>query len=97
MYKQFILITEYSIVENLFGRKRLFLGPIHPAYPSVSKSACLATYREGYAQLPQSTTADKINEHDGQIAYLFEQVEKLMVHPEPPKNPIGYVPDEGDD
>ena len=38
--------------------------------------------------------ADKINEHDGQIAYLFEQVEKLMVHPEPPKNPIGYVPDE---
>jgi len=39
--------------------------------------------------------ADKINEHDGQIAYLFEQVEKLMVHPEPPKNPIGYVPDEG--
>ena len=36
-------------ITNLFGRTRLFLGPIVPSYPNVPKSACLATYREGYA------------------------------------------------
>lgn len=38
--------------------------------------------------------ADKINEHDGQLAYLFEQVEKLMFQSDKPKHPIGFVPDE---
>jgi len=41
--------------------------------------------------------ADKINEHDGQLAYLFEQVEKLMFQPVTPRHPIGFVPDEDKD
>lgn len=68
-------------VTNLFGRKRLFLGPIIPEYPDVPKSACLDTYREGYAQLPQSTTADKINEQGIEYIYynqnLFKPIELL--------------------
>ena len=79
------MIKKNRIVESLMGRKRLFLGPIHPSYPSVSKSACLTTFREGYAQLPQSSTADKINEHGVQYVYynqeLFSSVELLtQVH-----------------
>jgi len=44
----------------------------------------LATHKE---------LADKLIEHDGQIAYLFEQVERLMFQAEKPKNPIGFIPD----
>ena len=63
------------------GRKRLFLGPVIPSYPNVPKHACQATYREAYAQLPQSTTADKINEHGIEYIYynqdLFAPIELL--------------------
>lgn len=67
------------------GRKRLFLGPIIPSYPNVPKGACHATYREGYAHLAQSTTADKINEHGIEYIYynqdLFAPIELLtQVH-----------------
>lgn len=58
---QGMLKTDRTVI-NLFGRKRIFMGPIIPNPPQVPLSACIATYREGYAQLPQSTTADKINE-----------------------------------
>jgi len=64
------MLKKNRIIESLMGRKRLFLGPIIPSYPFVSKSACTATFREGYAQLPQSSTADKINEHG--IQYVFD-------------------------
>ena len=68
-------------VTNLFNRKRLFLGPIIPSYPNVPKSACQTTYREAYAQLPQSTTADKINEQGVEYTYynqdLFRPIELL--------------------
>ena len=60
-------------VTNLFGRKRLFLGPILPSYPNVRKSDCLITYREAYAQLPQSTCADKINEQGIEFIYYNQQ------------------------
>ena len=62
-------------VTNLFNRKRLFLGPIIPSYPNVPKSACQNTYREGYAQLPQSTTADKINEQG--VEYIYYNQDKF--------------------
>ena len=75
------MLKKNRIVENLMGRKRLFLGPIIPSYPNVPKGACQATYREGYAQLPQSTTADKINEHGIEYIYynqdLFAPIELL--------------------
>ena len=75
------MLLENRTVTNLMGRSRLFLGPIVPSYPDVPASACLATYREGYAQLPQSTTADKINEHGIEYVYynqhLFKPVELL--------------------
>jgi len=79
------MLKKDRTVVNLMGRKRLFLGPIIPAYPNVSKSACMATYREAYAQLPQSTTADKINEQGLEYIYynqdLFKDVELLsQVH-----------------
>lgn len=37
--------------------------------------------------------ARKVEEHDRQIAVLFDAVKKLLAPPDPPKkNPIGYVP-----
>lgn len=75
------MLKKNRIVENLMGRRRLFLGPIIPSYPNVPKGACQATCREGYAQLPQSTTADKINEHGIEYIYynqdLFAPIELL--------------------
>jgi len=64
------MLKKNRTVTNLFGRNRLFLGPIIIAPPNVPKSAVEATYREAYAQLPQSTTADKINEHG--LLYIYE-------------------------
>lgn len=68
-------------VTNLFGRNRLFLGPVIPSFPNSPLAACQATWREGYAQLPQSTTADKINEQGLEYIYynkhLFGPVELL--------------------
>jgi len=79
------MLKKNRTVTNLMGRNRLFLGPIIPSHPGVSRSACLATYREAYAQLPQSTTADKINEQGLEYIYynqdLFKPVELLaQVH-----------------
>jgi len=79
------MLKRNRIVTNLFGRTRLFLGPIIPSYPNVSKGACLDTYRKAYAQLPQSTTADKINEQGVEFIYynqqLFKPIELLtQVH-----------------
>lgn len=75
------MLKKDRTVTNLFGRKRLFLGPIIPSYPNTPKSACEATYREGFAQLPQSTTADKINEQGLDYIYYnqtqFRPVELL--------------------
>ena len=70
------MLKKHRVVTNLFGRTRLFLGPVIPSYPNVPKSACQATYREGYAQLPQSTTADKINEQGIEYIYYNQQVFK---------------------
>ena len=79
------MLKKNRTVTNLFGRKRLFLGPIIPSYPFVAKGACDATYREAYAQLPQSTCADKINEQGIEFIFynqhLFKPVELLaQVH-----------------
>jgi uracil-DNA glycosylase family 4 len=56
-------------VTNLFGRTRLFLGPIIPSYPNVAQSACDDTYREAYAHFAQSTCADKVNEQGLEFIY----------------------------
>lgn len=68
-------------ITNLLGRSRLFLGPVHISFPNNPKGACEDTYREGYAQLPQSTVADKINEQGIEFIYynqdLFRPVELL--------------------
>lgn len=79
------MLKKNRMVTNLFGRNRLFLGPIIPSFPSVPKGACLDTYRQAYAQLPQSTCADKINEHGLEFIYYnqtaFRCVELLsQVH-----------------
>ena len=75
------MLRENRTVTNLFDRSRLFLGPIIPSYPNVSKSACEATFREAYAQFPQSTCADKINEQGLEYIYynqdLFAPIELL--------------------
>jgi len=75
------MLKKNRIVTNLLGRRRLFLGPIIPSPPNVPKSACENTYREAYAHLPQSTTADKINEHGVEYVYynqhLFKPIELL--------------------
>ena len=70
------MLKKNRTVTNLFNRKRLFLGPIIPSYPNVPKGACQATYREAYAQLPQSTTADKINEQGVEYIYYNQEIFK---------------------
>ena len=64
------------MVTNLFGRNRLFLGPILPSYPDISISACTDTFRQAYAHLPQSTCADKINEQGLEFIYYNQQLFK---------------------
>lgn len=36
--------------------------------------------------------ARKVEQHDEQIATLFDAVRRLLAPPNPPKHPIGYVP-----
>ena len=67
------MLKESRSVENLFGRTRLFLGPIFPSYPNVPQSACADTYRQAYAHFPQSTCADKINEQGLEHIYYNQQ------------------------
>ncbi len=79
------MLKESRTVTNLFGRTRLFLGPVFPSYPNVPQTACNDTYRQAYAHFAQSTCADKINEQGlGYIYYnqhLFKFVELLaQVH-----------------
>ena len=82
-YHQLIqnMLLKNRTVTNLFGRNRLFLGPVIPSYPDVPKSACQNTFREAYAHLHQSTRADKINEQGLEYVYynqdLFRPVELL--------------------
>lgn len=75
------MLKQNRTVTNLFNRRRLFLGPVIPSFPNSPKSACQETYRQGYAHLPQSTTADKINEQGLEYIYynqdLFQPVELL--------------------
>jgi len=60
-------------VTNLFGRTRLFLGPIFPSYPNVTQYACTETFRSAYAHFPQSTCADKVNEQGIEHIYYNQQ------------------------
>lgn len=75
------MLKKDRTVTNLLGRSRLFLGPVIPSFPNNPKSACEDTYREGYAQLPQSTVADKVNEQGVEYIYynqdLFHSLELL--------------------
>jgi uracil-DNA glycosylase family 4 len=78
------MLKKDRTVTNLYGRKRLFLGPIFPDR-NTPISQCETTYREGYAQIPQSTTADKVNEYGVEYVYYnqedFRHVELLcQVH-----------------
>jgi uracil-DNA glycosylase family 4 len=66
------MIKKDRTVTNLMGRRRLFLGPVFQN-AFTPKSACEDTFREGYAHLPQSTTADKINEHGLEFIYYNQQ------------------------
>lgn len=71
-------------VTNLFGRNRLFLGPIYPS-KLTPRSACEDTFRQAYAHFAQSTCADKINEQGLEYIYynqdLFKPIELLaQVH-----------------
>jgi DNA polymerase-1 len=86
-YHQIIqnMLKRNRTVVNLFGRTRLFLGPVIPAYPNTPASACADTYRQAYAHLAQSTCADKINEQGLEFIYynqsIFKPIELLaQVH-----------------
>jgi uracil-DNA glycosylase family 4 len=75
------MLFKNRIVTNLFGRNRLFLGPIHQT-GTTPKSACLDTFRKAYAHFAQSTCADKINEQGVEFIYynpdpMFKPVELL--------------------
>ncbi len=69
------MLFENRTVTNLFGRKRLFLGPVVPSHPNIKPHDCQNTYREAYAHLPQSTCADKINEQG--INYTYYNQDKF--------------------
>jgi DNA polymerase I-like protein with 3'-5' exonuclease and polymerase domains len=68
------LIKTTRVLTNLMGRKRVFLGP-------VTGSGSYKTFNTGFAQIPQSTTADVINERGIEHIYynqhLFKPVELL--------------------
>jgi uracil-DNA glycosylase family 4 len=66
------MLRSNRMVTNLFGRNRLFLGPVFPDR-FTPKSACDSTFREAYAQLPQSTCADKMNEQGIEYVYYNQQ------------------------
>ena len=72
------MLKKNRTVTNLFGRNRLFLGPVIPSYPNTPKSACIDTYRQAYAQLPQSTCADKINEQGVEFIYYNQEIFKPL-------------------
>ena len=76
------LLRATRTLENCYGRKRLFMGPVIPNPSSVPSAACHQTYKEAYAQIPQSTVADKINEDGVEYIYynddpLFHPIEQL--------------------
>lgn len=66
-------LKESRTVTNIFGRTRLFLGPIFPSH-NTPLGACEKTYRESYAQFAQSTTADKMNEQGVEYVYYNQQL-----------------------
>jgi hypothetical protein len=67
------MLKSTRTITNLFGRTRLFLGPVHPSYPNVPQHACTETYRQGYAHFAQSTCADKVNEQGIEHIYYNQQ------------------------
>lgn len=77
------LLKTTRTITNCYGRKRLFMGPVIPnPAGGVPAVACHQTYKEAYAQIPQSTVADKINEDGVEFIYyhndpLFIPVELL--------------------
>ena len=60
-------------VTNLFGRTRLFLGPVFESFPNVPRHACTETFRQAYAHFAQSTCADKVNEQGIEHIYYNQQ------------------------
>jgi len=72
------MLRKNRTITNLFGRNRLFLGPIIPSHPNVPKSACENIYREAYAHLAQSSCADKINEHGVNFIYYNQHIFKPL-------------------
>ena len=74
-YHQLIqnMLKRDRTVTNLYGRTRLFLGPIYPSYPASPISACTDTYRAAYAHFSQSTCADKIIREGMEFIYYDQQ------------------------
>jgi uracil-DNA glycosylase family 4 len=74
------MLKKNRTVTNLLGRSRLFLGPVFQDR-FTPQSACDNTYREAYAQMAQSTVADKMNEQGIEFVYyrqdLFKWIEIL--------------------
>jgi len=75
------MLKSSRTVTNLFGRTRLFLGPIYESYPNTPRYACTETFRQAYAHFAQSTCADKVNEQGIEYIYynqnLFKPIELL--------------------
>jgi uracil-DNA glycosylase family 4 len=73
-YHQLIqnMLFKDRTITNLFGRSRIFLGPVRPSY-TTPKSVCSSTYRQAYAQMAQSTCADKMNEQGVEFVYYNQQ------------------------
>jgi len=75
------MLKSSRTVTNLFGRTRLFLGPVYESYPNTPRYACTETFRQAYAHFAQSTCADKVNEQGIEYIYynqnLFKPIELL--------------------
>jgi uracil-DNA glycosylase family 4 len=69
------MLKKDRIVTNLFGRTRLFLGPVFTNI-NTPQSACEDTFREAYVQMAQSTEADKMNEQGVEFIYYNQQLFK---------------------
>ena len=71
------MLKKDRTVTNLFGRTRLFLGPVYPDR-NTPISECQNTYREAYAHFAQSTCADKMNEQGVEFVYYRQDLFKPM-------------------
>ena len=87
-----LAFTEHGAImaATLFNSLRATEISVHVVRAFVELRAMLATNREMSNKLYQLER--KVSRHDQAIAELIDSMRQLLAPPEPPKQPIGFVP-----